>query len=281
MVGSLKKKRPVRCLTPIVIRAVLALSALVMGTTIEPLADQLAATRIDSPAPPPSLETLGADLLQLVCQQRHALFFNGTAPSEELTLAEKLHLRTASKCMCSAMMAAIRDHYTTAWRYGDEGAEADDALARTRLAKVPLSHLMRAVREVTSAAARTPVWATANCRLDADDKLARCADDNDARLCPGLGAMIMRMIEHSGGTSRHLQYRSFRPLTREYPCGKLSVESHGDTAGGVTSITLTFIKDCSLIASWSFYVGDHCWLLIDMGCDPNPNPNPARVDEQP
>ena len=280
MVGSLKKKRPVRCLTPIVIRAVLALSALVMGTTIEPLADQLAATRIDSPAPPPSLETLGADLLQLVCRSL-PYEENSHRTYEELTLAEKLHLRTASKCMCSAMMAAIRDHYTTAWRYGDEGAEADDALARTRLAKVPLSHLMRAVREVTSAAARTPVWATANCRLDADDKLARCADDNDARLCPGLGAMIMRMIEHSGGTSRHLQYRSFRPLTREHPCGKLSVESHGDTAGGVTSITLTFIKDCSLIASWSFYVGDHCWLLIDMGCDPNPNPNPARVDEQP
>ena len=256
------------------------------GCMTEPdqLADQLAATRIDSPAQPPSLEALDEDLLQLVCQQRQALYFNGTLPCEELTLVDKLHLRTASKCMCSAMMAAIRDHYTTAWRYGDEGAEADDALARTRLAKVPLSHLMRAVREVSSAVARTPLWATTNLRgLAADDKIAWRADDNDARLCPGLGAMIMRMIEHSGGTSRHLQYRSFRPLTGEHPCGKLSVESCDGTAGGVTSITLTFIKDCSLIASWSFYVGDHCWLLIDMGCDPNPNPNPnpARVDEQP
>merc|ERR1712086_1210934 len=92
------------------LRAVLATPyATCEGRMTEPdqLADQLAATRIDSPAQPPSLEALDEDLLQLVCQQRQALYFNGTLPCEELTLVDKLHLRTASKCMCSAMMAAI------------------------------------------------------------------------------------------------------------------------------------------------------------------------------
>lgn len=209
--------------------------------------------------PPPSIETLGSELLPIVCRTSHY---------EGLELFDMLHLRATSKQLCRDVMAAIRDHYTTIWQPGEDSAEADSALARSRMGHVPSTHLMRAIREVNSAVARTPQWAATGHGSDSDDRIAWCVDDNDARLCPGLGAMIMRMIEHSGGTPRDLHFRSFKPIGVEHPCGKLSVESHGMGAGGVPTVTLCFIKACTSVATWSFYVGKHSWLLLQVGCNP-------------
>jgi hypothetical protein len=151
-------------------------------------------------------------------------------------------------------------------------------LVARQLSTVPAQHIVRALRDACLMDAPAPAFAyvvvgrvrdehdpATDCKSGGHgNEISQVAVVNGVRLCPALGAMVMRM------KARATSGIDVRPLAglRNHPLGKLSIEKNPHTAAGVPCYTLTFIKACSIMVSWHFYAAAQSWLLIQVNCSP-------------